>query len=143
MLSKTLSAAVLVTTLAFPAAAAGVFYECDLNADRAMGWVSPKMGIVFDGKGGATVLDGVILQFVGDPMPVRARKRGDTVRLTWTISAAEDVKKHTIAMFSYVAKLNLKTNAISVVARPVGYPQQFSAKGSCVIRKNAKGFKRR
>ena len=57
--------AVLWAALAIPAAAAGVLYDCDLNAKRAMGWVSPKLAIFIDAKGGTQVIDGAILHYTG------------------------------------------------------------------------------
>lgn len=114
---------------------AGVLYECDLKTPNSNGWVSPKMAIVFQDGGGTTVIDGVILNFVGKPIPVRASKRGNDVRLTWTIANAEDDKGQSVPTFSYVAKLNMATSAISVTAKPVRFPQRFSGKGTCKSRK--------
>lgn len=134
--------ALLWAALAIPAAAAGVLYDCDLNAKRTMGWVSPKLAIFIDAKGGTQVIDGAILHYMGAPVTARMRQRGDVARITWNISGATDVNHNTVPTLAYEALLNVKTKAISVVAKPVGYPQRFSAKGVCVIRKNFKGFKR-
>lgn len=114
---------------------AGVLYECDLKTPNNNGWVSPKMAIVFEDGGGTTVIDAVILNFVGNPIPVRASKRGNNARLTWTIANAEDDKGQSVPTFSYVAQLNMATSAISVTANPVRFPQRFSGKGTCKSRK--------
>ena len=119
-----LALAALIST---PAMAAGVLYECDLNSKRADGWVSQKMAFVFEDSGAVKVIDGVLLNFEIGPMNARVRTSGDVVG-------------ERVPTFSYTAKLNLKTLGLSVLAKPVGYPQRFTGKGSCVKRNNASGF---
>ncbi|WP_243253590.1 hypothetical protein [Pseudosulfitobacter sp. DSM 107133] len=112
-----------------------------MNTKVSNGWVSPKVGLIFDDAGKITVIDGAILTFIGAPISARGRKTGDTYRVTWTIANATDAKGEVVPTFSYVARLNTSTQAISVVAKPVGFPQRFSAKGKCIPRTKApKGF---
>ncbi|MEH6521261.1 hypothetical protein [Sulfitobacter sp.] len=132
-----LALAALIST---PAMGAGVLYECDLNSKRANGWVSQKMAFVFEDSGAVKVIDSVLLNFEIGPMNARARTSGDVSRLTWNIAGATDSVGQRVPTFSYTAKLNLKTLGLSVLAKPVGYPQRFTGKGSCVKRNNAKGF---
>lgn len=113
---------------------AGIFYDCDMNTKRPDGWVSPKIGLVFDDSGKVTVIDNVILTFVGSPITARARKNGDSYRITWVIANARDAKGEHVPTFSYIAKLNTTTQAISVIAKPVHFAQRFSGKGTCVSR---------
>jgi len=136
------AATAVLLSCASAAAAQPVLYDCDLKADRAMGWVSSKMALYFDGQGGAEAIDGVILGVVGNPLKVRARKRGDTVRLNWTINGATDTVGTRIPTISYITRLNTGSNEIYVVAKPAGYPQRFSARGTCALRTDAKDLLR-
>lgn len=132
--------AVLIST---PAMAAGVFYACDMDVKQANGWVSPKIGLVFDGEGGVQVIDSVTLHFLDGPITARIKKRADMARITWTIAGAKDNKGQVVPTFKYIAQFDLKSLAISVVAKPARFPQRFSGKGKCAIQKNTKNFLRR
>ncbi|WP_037916629.1 hypothetical protein [Sulfitobacter sp. 20_GPM-1509m] len=131
---RAVSKAVPIWILSCSGVFAGVFYDCDMNTKRPDGWVSPKIGLVFDDRGKVTVIDNIILTFAGSPITARARKNGDTYRITWVIANTRDAKGQTVPTFSYIAKLNTMTQAISVVAKPVHFPQRFSGKGTCVSR---------
>ena len=128
----------LVVALTTPVSAVGQFYECDLNAKRAKCWVADKMGFIFDGKGGVKVVDGIILHFIEKPIIAKARKNGDKLRITWTIPSARDKVGQTIPAMGYIATLNTKSKALSVIAKPSAFPQRFSGAGTCKIRKNGK-----
>lgn len=123
-----------------PAMAAGVLYDCDLNSKRANGWVSQKMAFVFEDDGTVKVVDSVLIGFEIGPVNTRVRKSGDVARLHWNIAAATDSVGQKVPTFSYTAKLNLETLSLSVLAKPVGFPQRFSGKGTCVKQNNTKGF---
>ncbi|WP_298861874.1 hypothetical protein [uncultured Sulfitobacter sp.] len=142
MLSRVLCIVGLMSALATPAFAARQFYACDVDAKRSLGWVSPKMGFVFDGKGGVQVIDGVIMHFIGKPVAARVRAQGDTLRITWSISGARDKAGQIIPGLGYIATLNTKTKSVSVISKSGSFPQRFTGKGTCKIRKNAKGFLR-
>ncbi len=135
-----LAAFVIAASIGSPAMSAGVLYDCDLDVKRAQGWVSNKMAFVFEDTGSVKVADGVLLHYVGNPVAARLRKKGEVARLNWNLAGAVDVAQQVIPTISYSAKLNLKTLSLSVSARPVGFPQKFSGKGTCVKRKNTKGF---
>ena len=100
----------LASAIVFSAGAsvanAGVFYECDLNTRIVNGWVSPKMGFVFDDNGQVTVIDGVILSVVGAPLKASVRRKGNMNRIRWSIAGATDSRGQRIATFRYVADLN-------------------------------------
>ncbi|MFT6676770.1 MAG: hypothetical protein ACJAVM_002975 [Sulfitobacter sp.] len=119
--------------LAAPASA-GVFYECDMNTKHPRGWVSPKVTFAFDAAGHVSVTDGVILWLYQKPLIARTRKKGEKLRITWNIANAEAGRGERIPTFRYIANLNTATKAVSIIAKPVGYPQRFSAKGLCTIK---------
>lgn len=115
-------------------AQAAIFYECDLKTRIHNGWVSPKMAFVFVDDGRAKVIDGITLAFLDESAEAKVTRRGDNLRITWTVANAKDDSGNYIPTFRYLANLNTATRAVSVVAKPVGYPQRWSAKGSCKIR---------
>lgn len=123
-----------------PAMAAGVLYDCDLNSKRVNGWVSQKMAFVFEDDGTVKVVDSVLLAFEIGAVNTRVRTSGDVARMHWNIAAATDSVGQKVPTFSYTAKLNLETLSLSVLAKPVGFPQRFSGKGTCVKHNNTKGF---
>lgn len=116
-------------------AGAGVLYTCDLQAQHALGWVSPKMSVVVQDSGQVVVADGPTLHFLGGPAAAQATRRGDNLRLTWNIANAKDDRGQYVPTMKYVAVLNTKTMRIDVTARPVGPPQRFLGKGVCKSRK--------
>ncbi len=128
----------LASAIVFSAGAsvanAGVFYECDLNTRIVNGWVSPKMGFVFDDNGQVTVIDGVILSVVGAPLKASVRRKGNMNRIRWSIAGATDSRGQRIATFRYVADLNRATGAVHVVAKPGLAAQRWAAKGTCKTR---------
>jgi hypothetical protein len=133
MMKRLLSAFVLWAA-GVSAAAAGVFYDCDLDTKIQNGWVSPKVGIVIDDAGKATVIDSAILHFVVEPLAARVKRNGDRLRVTWNLANAKDAKGQRIPTFRYIATLNTGTNTISVIAKPAAAPQRWSAKGTCKSR---------
>ncbi len=130
----------LAALMSTPAMAAGILYDCDLDSKLVNGWVSQKMAFVFEGDGTVKVVDSVLLALDVGAVNARVRKSGDVARMHWNIAAAIDSVGQKIPTFSYTAKLNLETLSLSVLAKPVGFPQRFTGKGTCVKHNNAKGF---
>lgn len=143
MLKSIVAAFLIAASFGGPAAAKAQFYACETDAKIANGWISPSIGFVFDGKGGVQVIDSVILHFLGKPLAARVKGRGDKLRITWTIPAAYDSQGQRIPSFGFIATLDQKTKALSMIAKPARFPQRFSGKGTCQIRKDAKGFLKR
>lgn len=141
----TMIAAALTAVFILPAApvlAAGVLYDCSLEAKRARGRISHKMAFAFEDTGDVKVVDGVLLHYVGNPVPARVRKTGDVARLDWNISGAVDDAGQFIPTFAYTAKLNLKKLKLSVSAKSARFPQRVKAAGTCIKRNSTRGFPR-
>ena len=94
------------------ASAASTLYDRSMNVKVANGWVSPKVAIVFDAKGAVTVVDSVILGVIGKPIPAKVRRSNCKLRITWTISGAEDTGGERIPRFSYLALINESSKVI-------------------------------
>ena len=125
---------VMVLGTAVQEAQAGQFYVCDMNTKAPNGWVSPTVGIVFEDNGKVTVIDAVTQHFHGGPKQAQASKNGNKVRVSWTIANPVDIKGERLATMRYVATLNTQTRGVNVVAKPVGPPQSWRAKGQCKLR---------
>lgn len=82
------------------------------------------------------MINGVILAFVEEPLPARVRKRGDTLKINWIVPAAYDSRQQKIPQFGYSATFDTVTRAVSVLAKPVGFPQSWRGSGNCTPRKN-------
>ena len=129
-----MTGAAFVLMAAAGVAQAATLFECDLKTRIHNGWVSPKMAFVIEDDGGAKVIDGITLAFLDGPAEAKVTRRGDNLRINWTIANAKDDAGNYIPTFRYFANLNSATHAVSVVAKPAAYPQRWSAKGSCKIR---------
>lgn len=115
-------------------AQAGQFYLCEMKTKYPNGWVSPSVGLIFDDAGGVQVIDGIIHNFIGEPVKASLRKRGDKFRITWHLSNLRDSLGQVLPKMRYLAEFDNETKEVTVAARPVGPPQRWSAKGTCKIR---------
>ncbi|UWR21344.1 hypothetical protein [Sulfitobacter sp. S190] len=118
MLRSVLAVCSLCVSVAAPTHAAGLFYDCTMDVDEPNGWVSPKVGLVFDAAGKLQVIDAPVLHFVGKPVPAKVRRRGASMRFNWSIREMQDSTGRRIPDFRYDGKLDTATGAISVFARP-------------------------
>jgi hypothetical protein len=118
--------------------AAGVLFECDMVTDNPNGWVSPKAAFVFDDAGQVTVIDSVILNFLGKPIPAQVRRNNGKLRVTWNISGAKDSKGQSIPKIRYIAEIAEASGAIRIIAKPTRAPQRWSKTGTCKKRTAAK-----
>jgi hypothetical protein len=125
---------VLAVALAAGAASAdGLLYDCDITERNPRAdWISAKFAFVVNG-GAVSVVDNIILTFEEAPAQAHVRQRGDALQLNWTVNV-RDARRNTARM-SYRARLDLKTKAVEIKVRPVGYPQSWSGKGQCSTRR--------
>ncbi|MEM6305558.1 MAG: hypothetical protein AAF744_12635 [Pseudomonadota bacterium] len=132
---KTFTFSILSALGLATAAQASVLYDCRMPGQAANSWVSPRIAMVFDTDGTVTVSDGIVLGVLGGPVEARASRNGDRIRVTWTVAGAKDNKGERIPKFSYEAQLSQSDNSLYVVAKPVGFPQRFSGRGTCNTRR--------
>ncbi|MFK7765331.1 MAG: hypothetical protein AB8B62_18855 [Roseobacter sp.] len=136
MLKKIAWIAVVALSLMGTAASSAVLYDCTITKKKqGVDWISEKVGIVLQDDGTAIVSDAVILHFKRKPLTatsVRNTERRLDVR--WTVRDAADSSEQKIGHFDYHARLNKKTGAFALYAKPDEYPNRFSGKGSCQIK---------
>lgn len=132
-----LAAAALVFSLV-SASAAPLLYECDMNEKhRNQGWVADKIVFVVGDDGKVTVIDPVIQHFGQDPMIAKVIRSNDkTLKVRWVLRDTTTATNQRTPRLDYDATINKKTNRIAVSAKPHGFPNRHSGKGSCKVRTN-------
>lgn len=132
MAARRIVLAGLISACCAPACAAPLFYECAITQrDTRANWVSSSLGVIFDGSGAVQVIDGTILSHKGSPVPAKARDRGNKIVVRWQLSGLTDRLNTAVPKFVYTATITKATNAVTVLAKPVRFPQRFTGKGTC------------
>ena len=125
--------AAAVSAAAVTAHAAGVLYDCDITErDPAVDWIAEKYVFVVAEDGSVSVVDDVLLTFNEGPLIARARMRGDSMRLNWTIRSRDSTGNQ--ANMSYRAQLDTQEKVVIVRGKAVGYPQGWVGAGRCKTR---------
>ncbi len=125
--------ALVIGTVA--SAAQPTLYDCDITKrDKDVGWISPKVVVIMQADGSVLVSDSVILWHVEEPIPARARTRGDRLIVQWTLSGMVDAAQQIVPKFNYRATIDTADNSIVLRAKPVGFPQGWTGRGSCKLR---------
>lgn len=118
------------------AQAVGFLYDCTIT-DKGSGveWVSEKLAFVVPGDGEIQVIDAVTLFFKVSPMTVKVSRNSDTkLVMRWSLKGVRDSNGLQVPTFDYTARLNKKTNAITIQANPRDFPKNWVGRGSCVKR---------
>lgn len=128
-------AALVMAVVAICAGAAQArVLRCTVDAGAAQGhWIAPAYDFEFNPETRA-VSKLAILGPVGDMTPDSIRvthKEGMKTVFIWTISGV-DARNQTSVM-QYRAAYYSKGDAFSVQAKPLGYSNAFSARGSCQV----------
>ena len=109
-------------------------YDCEItDRQKRVDWVPERMVVIVVPGQPVRVIDPVILTFKEKPQPVRARTRADKLRLTWILSGLVDGAQQFIPSFQYTAVINTNTKAITLRAKPVGFPQSWRGAGQCRV----------
>ena len=111
-------------------------YVCTLGKGNAKNsWISESTAFIFNPDGSVQVLDGLIMHFFKEAQDVKSKRRGQELRLNWSLGGMVDSKNTRVPQFRYNAKLNTKTLAVSISARPLGFENRYFGQGTCVKRK--------
>ena len=122
-----------VALAAAPVAAAEQVYLCAVNdGEEDGGWISPDYAFVVDPETGKVVVSDVVILHFNKNQPVEgvlvAATPAKTV-FTWSVLASNSAGQRT--RMSYRAVLFTAGAAFSVLAKPIGYDNSFSARGNC------------
>ena len=114
---------------AAPARAEGIF-ECSIAQHPDNGnWIAPTMVVSHKGDE-ATIFDGIIKQFIGNPIAAKI-ETDNPVRTTFVWEVTTKGVTNQTARMQYrltITKADLKA---SVAARPPRYSNNFTARGTC------------
>lgn len=106
--------------------------RCDMRSEPGR-FVAPTIFVgVQPEKRTAVVSDIVILHFDKKPATGRVITFNDRrLRVSWEVRNIKDSRQTPVARMDFSLSLNRKTRKVEVFARPVGYPNTFSARGTC------------
>lgn len=126
------------------AAAVGLFaaasaearvYECQLAQNR-INWIPTTLAIsINDETSEVIVHDNLTLALFGKPVTGEldtSNGRRETVK--WRLDEINNGRGQFTAKMLYRATIIRGTNAITVYAKPVGYPNDFRGSGRCTLR---------
>ncbi len=126
---------IALCALAVPAAAKSTLYDCDITErKKGVDWVSPKVVVIIEDTGKVQVVDGIIMHFHEKPMSAKVRRKGDVLRVQWTLAGISDSMNQNIPQMRYSADLNTKAKTMELLVKPVGFPQRWRGKGTCETR---------
>ena len=98
-------------------------------------WISESTAFIVYSDTQVKVLDDAIMYFFKEAQDVKSKRRGQELRLNWSLGGMVDSKNTRVPQFRYNAKLNTKTLAVSISARPLGFENRYFGQGTCVKRK--------
>lgn len=129
---RTFGLAVALSSLAAPAVALDV-YECSFqqNADN-YGYLSPTLVLVREPGGDmVTVVDLVIEQERGGPIEAEIVEENDKkFSVVWEIKVVSPENDY--LRLNYRLSIQKGSLGATLSAKPAGYSNQFSARGTCV-----------
>lgn len=138
MISKSICAGIAAAFLASsPVSAAGFLYECDIvDPERARGWISPKIAIIFPDEKSVQILDAITLSYTKNPVPgTISRNNSKRLIVKWLVTGVKADNGRSFAGIKYRASISKSTGAIEVSMLPKGYDKGVRAEGTCKKRK--------
>ncbi len=132
-MKKFLFSAMVAVFLAGPSSAAGFLYECDVkDHERARGWISPKIAIIFPDAETVQIVDALTLNFVKKPVAgTILRNNAKRVIVKWNIEGVKADNGQSFAGVNYRASISKATGALEVKTIPNGYDSGLRGTGTC------------
>jgi hypothetical protein len=62
------------------------------------------------------------------------RNTSDKMVIRWTVMGSKSKSNQPVPSFGFRALYNKKTDQVSIIAKPVGYANDFRGKGVCVLK---------
>lgn len=129
---KKLFCAAAFCTLASPIAAFATIYDCSFNPPNGS-WASPEVVLSYDENSGeALVMDSVVKQFVGKPIPATITSQTPKkIVFSWKVMAKDVTgKSSTMAMRLAFFK---ETKKATLTAAALEYANNDAAHGTCKV----------
>ncbi len=115
--------------------AAATYYECDLESNSRLGWISPKLFLlVSDDQANAEVYDYYIDKTFGKPISARvSRLSAKKLKFSWEVpDAAPDDSNFSVTLMVSTT-LHLQSHKMRMLVWLRGYPMEPTGSGTCKI----------
>ncbi len=133
-----LPAVLLAAALLSPAAAFAqtVTYNCALTVPRNQNWVAQQIVIGHDTATDAVVInDPIIDNLIGQPVQGKVAVDNDKrITFAWELPEIRNSSGQYTPRFIYRATYIKATGKVSVLAKPLNYQNNFSARGNCTVK---------
>ncbi len=119
-----------------PVFAAPTVYNCALDVANTQQWVASQIVIAHDAATGTVLVnDGIIDHFFGKPVEGKVSvDNAKRITFTWDLPQIKNKAQQVAPRFAYRATYIKATGAVSVIAKPLNYSNDFSARGSCTVK---------
>jgi hypothetical protein len=125
----------LIAMAAPPALAEQLVYSCNFDVAASEAWV-PAQVIVLAQQGAqeALVNDPIINHFLKTPQMARVvADNAKRITFVWSLPAANKATRRLATKFEYRLTYLKTTKQASMIAKPLGYSNIFTAYGSCRV----------
>lgn len=115
--------------------------DCTMTPSKKGGdWIAPRYLFTVHRNGNVFVVDQVGLYMSDHSLPAKIYRKGDKLRLEWSIGLKREQFEHSARLeeevidLHYLAKLNIKSGKITVKAgTKKSRPTRYQSAGSCVF----------
>jgi len=135
--------AIVALVLAFgsiqatPAQAQGVGYQCKLATTSQQGnWLPEFLFIGYKPAENLVIISDPIILYFNDRQPVKGKLESDTdnrISVTWRLETKSGTGQ--FVRMAYRATIFKATGKLSISAKPLGYQDTFTGRGTCEARK--------
>ncbi|MFY0680304.1 MAG: hypothetical protein JXR13_06995 [Thalassovita sp.] len=107
---------------------------CEIKGAKNGQWISPEYRFEWEkGSTKAEILDGVAYHYNKGPATGKViRETEKKVAIDWVLKSAKDSDGNSV-QFNYAMSYNKTNNRLRVVARPIGYANEFGRNGKCKL----------
>jgi hypothetical protein len=125
----------VLLALTAAAMAQKVTYICSLTVSAANGWVPEQVVILHDtGTGAVLVNDPMIFAYAGKPVEGEVvDESAKKIAFAWTVGFVTNRSAQT-AKFRYRAAIIKEKMTVTITASPLGYRNNFVARGTCTAK---------
>ncbi|MEM6890523.1 MAG: hypothetical protein AAF636_20675 [Pseudomonadota bacterium] len=131
---QVLLAGVFSFVTAVSAQAGGFIYDCTIPDADEYHFIAPKVAIIVEQNGTASVLDTLALRRGGTPFPAQiSRNTEQKMVVRWVVKDTTDSDNQSAARMNFEAMINKKTGKIRMFARTPGFSNTLTNSGLCQV----------
>ncbi len=126
---------VVLAWVASPLAAAQLAYSCVLDVPVSEAWVPAQVIVLTeDGSDKALVNDPIISHFLKTPQKARVvADNAKRITFVWSLPKISNGARQFTSNFEYRLSILKSSKQASIIAKPLGYSNNFTAQGTCRI----------